>query len=88
VNLGRYEILEEIGKGSMGVVYKAHDPNLDLIVALKVLREDRIADEAVARRFLAEAKALGRLEHPNTVRVYNVDREEGTVYIAMEFVEG
>lgn len=88
MKLGRYEILQEIGRGSMGVVYKAHDPNLDLVVALKVLREDRLADEAVARRFLAEAKALGRLEHPNTVRVYNVDREGGTVYIAMEFVEG
>lgn len=88
VKLGRYEILEEIGKGSMGVVYKAHDPNLDLVVALKVLREDRLADEAVARRFLAEAKALGRLDHPGTVRVFNVDREGGTVYIAMEFVEG
>lgn len=72
----------------MGVVYRAHDPNLDLDVALKVLREDRLADEGLARRFLAEAKALGRLEHPNTVRVYNVDREGDSVYIAMEFVEG
>ena len=72
----------------MGVVYEAHDPNLDLTVALKVLRQDRLVSEAFVKRFLSEAKALGRLDHPNIVRVYNVDEHEGTVYIAMEFIEG
>lgn len=86
--IGRYRILDEIGSGSVGVVYRAHDPNLDVDVALKVLRRERLSDEGLVRRFLAEAKALGRLEHPNIVRVFNVDTADGTVYIAMEFVEG
>ena len=88
MNYGRYQIVKELGKGSMGVVYQAHDPNLDLLVALKVLRHDRITSEDFVRRFLAEAKVLGRLDHPNLVRVYNVDEDGGTVYIAMEFIEG
>ncbi len=85
---GRYQVIKELGKGSMGIVYQAHDPNLDLKVALKVLRQDRLAADAFVKRFLAEAKALGRLDHPNIVRVYNVDEDKGTVYIAMEFIEG
>lgn len=72
----------------MGVVYEAYDPNLDLSVALKVLRRDRLVSEAFVKRFLSEAKALGRLDHPNIVRIYNVDEHEGAVYIAMEFIEG
>jgi eukaryotic-like serine/threonine-protein kinase len=85
---GRYQIVQEIGKGSMGVVYKAHDPNLDLMVALKVLRQDRVESEAFVKRFLAEARVLGRLDNRNIVRVYNVDEDQETVYIAMEFIEG
>jgi serine/threonine-protein kinase len=88
MNFGRYRVVKEIGRGSMGVVYQAEDPNLDLLVALKVLRQDRLANEAFVRRFLSEAKALGRLDHPNIVRVFNVDRDGDTVYIAMEFIEG
>lgn len=88
MKFGRYEIISEIGRGSMGVVYKAHDPNLDLTVALKVLRQDRLSSDAFVKRFLTEAKALGRLDHPNIIRVYNVDEDQGNVYIAMEFIEG
>jgi len=88
MNFGRYRVIKEIGRGSMGVVYQAEDPNLDLLVALKVLRRDRLSNEAFVRRFLSEAKALGRLDHPNIVRVYNVDRDGDSVYIAMEFIEG
>lgn len=88
MNYGRYEIIKELGKGSMGMVFQAHDPNLDIQVALKVLRQDRVVSEAFVKRFLSEAKALGRLDHPNIVRVYNVDEDAGTVYIAMEFIEG
>ena len=88
MNFGRYRVVKEIGRGSMGVVYQAEDPNLDLLVALKVLRQDRLANEAFVRRFLSEAKALGRLDHPNIVRVFNVDRDGDIVYIAMEFIEG
>ena len=85
---GRYQVIKEIGKGSMGMVYMAHDPNLDLSVALKVLRHDRVESAPFVRRFLAEARVLGRLDNSNIVRVYNVDEDSGTVYIAMEFVEG
>ncbi len=88
MSFGRYEIIKEIGRGAMGVVYQARDPNLDLVVALKVLRQDRLANEPFVRRFLAEAKVLGRLDHPNIVRVFNVDRDGDLVYIAMEFIEG
>lgn len=88
MNFGRYKVIREIGKGAMGVVYLAHDPNLDLQVALKVLRQDKGVAESFARRFLAEARALGRLNHPNIVRVFNVDEDDGKIYIAMEFIEG
>ena len=85
---GRYEIVQELGRGAMGVVYQAHDPHIDRSVALKVLREDRVASEAYVQRFLKEAKAIGRLSHSNIVTVYDVGQDHGTVYIAMEFVEG
>jgi serine/threonine protein kinase len=88
MKFGRYEVISEIGRGSMGVVYKAHDPNLDVTLALKVLRQDRVSSSAFVKRFLSEAKALGRLDHPNIIRVYNVDEDQGNVYIAMEFIEG
>ncbi len=85
---GRYETVRELGRGSMGVVYEAHDPQIDRTVALKVLRQDRNASDAFVRRFLKEAKAIGRLSHPNIVTVYDVGEDHGTIYIAMEFLEG
>ncbi len=85
---GRYKVVQELGKGAMGVVFKAHDPRIDRMVALKVLREDRVASEAFLKRFLKEAMAIGRLSHPNIVTVYDVGRDQGTVFIAMEFLEG
>jgi serine/threonine-protein kinase len=85
---GRYEIVREIGKGSMGVVYQAHDPQIDRLVALKILRSDRLTSEDFVHRFLKEAKAIGRLSHPNIVTVYDVGEDQGTVYIAMEFLDG
>jgi serine/threonine-protein kinase len=88
MNYGRYKVLEELGQGSMGIVYKAHDPNLDLNLAVKVLRPECLQGETLVKRFIAEARVLGRLDHPNIVRVYNVDEDQGTVYIAMEFLEG
>lgn len=88
MRFGRYEIIEELGKGSMGVVYRAYDPQIDRQVALKVLREDRVTSEAFVQRFLKEAKAIGRLSHPNIVTVYDVGQDHGTIYIAMELLEG
>ena len=80
--------MEELGRGSMGVVYRAHDPQIDRLVALKALRHDRVTSEAFVQRFLKEAKAVGRLSHPNIVTVYDVGRDQGTIYIAMEFLQG
>lgn len=85
---GRYEIIEELGKGSMGVVYKAYDPQIDRAIALKVLREDRVTSEAFVQRFQKEAKAIGRLSHPNIVTIYDVGEDHGTIFIAMELLEG
>ncbi len=85
---GRYEVIEELGRGAMGVVYKAHDPHIDRIVALKALRQDRMTSEDFVQRFLKEAKAIGRLSHQNIVAVYDIGQDQGTIYIAMEFLEG
>ncbi|MCI5211502.1 MAG: serine/threonine protein kinase, partial [Candidatus Electrothrix sp. ATG2] len=57
---GRYQILSELGRGSMGMVYQAHDPQIDRLIALKVLREDRLTSEDYVKRFLKEATAVGR----------------------------
>ncbi len=72
----------------MGVVYKAHDPQIDRSVALKVLREDRVSSDDFVRRFLKEAMAVGRLSHPGIVTVYDVGQDHGSIYIAMEFLQG
>ncbi len=85
---GRYQVVSEIGRGSMGVVYQAHDPQIDRLVALKVLREDRVSSTDYVRRFLKEATAVGRLSHRGIVTVYDVGEDLGTVYIAMELLEG
>jgi tetratricopeptide (TPR) repeat protein/predicted Ser/Thr protein kinase len=92
--IGRYEILEEVGRGGMGVVYKARDPNIDRLVALKVIRLSFDDDEDTAaemrERFRREARAAGVLQHPNIVTVFDAgeDEGEGTSFIAMEYVEG
>ncbi len=88
MNYGRYQIIKELGKGAMGVVYQAYDPEIDRSVALKVLREDRLTSDTLIHRFLREAKAIGRLSHPNIVTVYDVGQDRGTIYIAMEFLDG
>lgn len=85
---GRYEIIRELGKGSMGMVYLAHDPSINRDVALKILRPDRVESADFAQRFLKEARAIGRLSHPNIVTVYDVGEDRGTVFIAMELLEG
>ena len=88
MNYGRYRVEKELGKGSMGVVYQAHDPQIDRLVALKVLRSDLVTSEDFVQRFLKEARAIGRLSHPSIVTVYDVGRDHGTIYIAMEFLAG
>jgi len=85
---GRYEIIKELGRGSMGIVYLGHDPQIDRLVAIKVLRQDRVTSEAFVTRFLKEARAIGRLSHPNIVAVYDVGEDQGTIYLTMEYIEG
>jgi tetratricopeptide (TPR) repeat protein/predicted Ser/Thr protein kinase len=86
--LGHYVILERLGAGGMGVVYTAYDPRLDRRVALKLLRTSKGSDGAAGQRLQREAQAMARLSHPNVVTVHEVDRIDGELFIAMEFVEG
>ncbi|MFN0245340.1 MAG: serine/threonine-protein kinase [Kofleriaceae bacterium] len=81
--LGRYELTERIGAGAMSVVYAAHDPKLERNVALKLLN-----DASASARLVREGQALARLAHPNVVAVYDVGEHDGTVFIAMELVDG
>jgi eukaryotic-like serine/threonine-protein kinase len=83
-----YEVLGELGRGGMGVVYKArHAPDAQ-VIALKVIRKDRLADEEAVRRFRREAQAAARASHPNIVRVIDSDHTGDTHYLVMEFVDG
>jgi serine/threonine-protein kinase len=92
--IGRYELLRELGRGMMGVVYEAHDPALTRTVALKTINPSFAADavgrDAFERRFETEARAAGRLSHPNIVVVHDVGRDEetGILYIALERLQG
>jgi serine/threonine protein kinase len=88
VELGRFTVLERIGSGGMGLVFKAYDMQLDRKVAVKVIRIDGASDSA-RRALVKEARALARLSHPNVVHVYEVgEGKGGELYLAMEFVEG
>jgi eukaryotic-like serine/threonine-protein kinase len=88
--LGRYEILAEVAQGAMGVVYKARDPLIDRVVAIKTvgLGLSNAETEAYERRFFREAKSAGRLNHPNVVTIHDVGKSGDTAYIAMEFLDG
>ncbi len=88
--LGRYRILGELGRGAMGVVYRAIDPLIEREVALKTLHAELPADviDEVRVRFLREARSAGRLNHPNIVTIFDVGEEGGAAYIAMELLEG
>jgi tRNA A-37 threonylcarbamoyl transferase component Bud32 len=86
--LPNLEVLELIGQGGMGAVYKARQPGLDRLVAVKVLPRESGRDPAFAERFSREAKALARLSHPNIVSVYDFGQAGGLCYLVMEFVDG
>ncbi|HET8648090.1 MAG TPA: protein kinase, partial [Vicinamibacteria bacterium] len=86
---GRYEVLESIGKGGMGVVFRARDRQLDEVVALKVLREDALSeDESLLGRFKQELKLARRITHRNVLRTHDFGDADGTAYISMEYLEG
>ena len=88
--LGRYEVLGELGQGAMGIVYKARDPLIDRVVAIKTINLGLALDEKeeYEGRFYQEAKAAGRLNHPNIVTIYDVGKSGDVAYIAMEFLQG
>jgi eukaryotic-like serine/threonine-protein kinase len=89
--LGRYDITRVLGKGAMGVVYEARDPNLNRKVAIKTVRVDSLSKDDAAdyeQRFRTEAHSAARLQHPNIVSVYDADRDGDTPFLVMEFVQG
>jgi serine/threonine protein kinase/Tfp pilus assembly protein PilF len=85
--LGRYLVIEELGKGGMGLVVRAYDPKLQREVALKMLRHE-VMSEAARIRMIREARAMAKLNHPNVVAIYDVSLEDDAIALAMEFVRG
>ena len=87
-SLAGYDVLEEIGRGGMGVVYKARQVRLNRVVALKMVLSGRHADRAELTRFLVEAEMVARLDHPHIVQIHEVGAHEGQPFIALEYVPG
>jgi serine/threonine protein kinase len=83
-----YEVIEKLGEGGMGVVWKARDTHLDRLVAVKTLPLDRLTDPGRKRRFVQEARAASALNHPNIIHIYDVADVDGTQFIVMEYVDG
>lgn len=86
--LGKYQIIDMLGQGGMGIVFKAHDPAIERDVAIKLLPEDVAADDNALRRFREEAKVAGKLNHPNIVSIYEIGQEGNNYYLVMELVPG
>jgi serine/threonine-protein kinase len=86
--LGHYQVLVELGRGGMGVVYKARQISHDRLVAFKILRPEYAANPVALHRFLTEARACADLDHPNIIKVYQVGRCSAGHFIAMEFIDG
>jgi eukaryotic-like serine/threonine-protein kinase len=86
--IGHYQILEKVGEGGMGVVYKARDTHLERFVAIKVLPATRVADPERKRRFIQEAKAASALNHPDIITVHDIACDSGVDFMVMEFVAG
>ena len=88
LTVGRYRIDSRLGAGGMGVVFRAHDPDLERPVAVKLLHNESSTDERARARMLREARALAKLSHPNVIAVYDVGTDDGQVFVAMELVAG
>lgn len=86
--LGHYDIVSELGRGGMGVVYKGYENSLHRYVAIKVLADALAHDEGIKERFLREARSMASLNDPHIIQIYNIDEDEGRTYFVMEFVEG
>src|SRR3989442_11349058 len=83
-----YQIVETLGRGGMGVVYKARDQHLDRFVAIKVLPPELVADPDRKRRFAQEAKAASALNHPNIITIHDIASDNSRDFIVMEYVQG
>src|SRR5258708_7844854 len=86
--IGGYELIQEVGRGAMGVVFKARQLSMDRVVALKFLPPSHATKDTRVQRFIREARAAGQLNHPNIVAVHDVGQADGIYYISMEFVDG
>ena len=86
--IGKYEVIDLIGRGGMGVVYKATDPQLDRLVAIKMMTGGYDDDPDLLKRFYREAQATASLQHPNIVTVYNLGDQDGSPYMVMQYLEG
>src|SRR5262252_9950656 len=86
--IGRYDIIEMVGRGGMGVLYRARDAVLERDVALKMMLIDFTMDQTARERFQREAKAVARLQHRNVVTIHELGEVENTPYIVMEFLSG
>src|SRR6266436_5218401 len=87
-HLAHYRILERVGAGGMGVVYRAHDEQLERDVAIKVLLAGSLEDPAARKRFKQEALVLARINHPNIATLYGAGAENGVDFLVMEFIAG
>src|SRR5258708_25227152 len=86
--LGHYQILEKLGSGGMGEVFKARDTRLNRLVAIKVLPQDKVVNADRKRRFIQEARSASALNHPNIVVIHDINDENGIDYMGMEYIAG
>jgi serine/threonine-protein kinase len=87
-NLGKYQIVEELGRGGMGAVYKGYDPLLERTVAIKLLAPHLVWEKDFVERFLREARAAARLDHPNIIHIYDVGQADSHYYFVMAYLPG
>ena len=86
--IGKYEVLDVVGKGGMGKVYKATDPTIGRLVAIKMITSGLVSDPNYLMRFKREAKSTGKLTHQNIVVLYELGDQDGTPFLVMEYLEG
>ena len=85
---GHYQVIEELGRGGMAVVYKCWEENLNRFVAIKVLAEHLAHQQETKQRFLREAKAMAAINHANVIQVHFIGEQDGIPYFAMEYIDG